>query len=65
MGLLAAIVVCFVGIVLSYSLNSLPAASFSSFVPVCWIPGVDCPNQYNNVKMYLVVIVVTLIAWFL
>ena len=63
MGILLAIIVAIVGLVLSFSLNSMPAESVSKFIPICWIPGADCANRYQNLKLYLLLTVVVLCVW--
>jgi hypothetical protein len=65
MGLLTAIIIAVIGTAMILMLNSMPADSVSKFIPICWIPGADCANRYQSLKMYLLLAVVILCVWFI
>lgn len=63
MGLVSAIIIALIGFTLAFVLNSMPAESVSKFIPICWIPGADCPNRYHNIKLYIFLILIVLCVW--
>lgn len=65
MGLIGGLIVGIVGIVLTITINMVPADIFSKIIPICWIPGTKCVDWYCNMKSYLIVIILTIIILFI
>ena len=62
MGLINGLIVGIVGLVLAILINLIPDDS-TNFVPFCWIPGVDCKKKFCNKKIYLFVILLTILIF--
>lgn len=65
MGLLGAVIVAVVGIILTLLFNWLPITTFLKIVPICWIPGFQCSKWYNEIKTYLIIIILSIIVFFI
>ncbi|AQN68497.1 putative membrane protein [Saudi moumouvirus] len=65
MGFFSAIIVAVVGIVLALLINWLPVDILLKIVPICWIPSVNCSKWYNNIKIYLIIILLAIIMFFI
>jgi len=65
MGLIGGLIVGIVGIVLTIIINLIPVDAFLKIVPICWIPGTNCSKWYDNMKTYVVVILLAIIVFFI
>lgn len=65
MGLIAAVIVGIVGIVLALIINWIPVDDFLKIIPICWIPGIKCVKWYNDIKIYLIIILLAIVVYFI
>lgn len=65
MGLIAAIIVGVVGIVLALIINWIPVDTFLKIIPICWIPDIHCTKWYNDIKIYLIIIIIAIVVYFI
>lgn len=65
MGLFASIIVGIVGIVLALVINMLPITTLLKIVPLCWLPWFKCDKWYDELKIYIIIVLLTIVVYFI
>lgn len=65
MGLLAAVIVGVVGIIMALIINWLPVNTFLKIIPICWLPWIQCTKWYNEIKIYLIIFLLSIVVFFI
>lgn len=65
MGFVGALIVGIIGFIIAFLINLIPVDIFIKVIPICWIPSFDCTKWYDKVKTYLIILLLTIVLFFM